>query len=241
MITPTYEKEYALRASDFDCYERLRPCAVLELFQDAAGDHGELLGVGFEAMLKRGLLWVLVRIRYQVLRQPDYAQTVCMKTWPLPPAGVSFQREYRIESTDGDLLIVGSSEWVFMDVNTRRLAAARDAYPLSDGEFCTDRVFEGRMKKLREFEPQGEPYCVIPAFSDLDRNLHVNNTRYANYVMDAVCPAQQEEIKVFQIDYRHEVQRGMQLQLVSLRTDGEIQSAGKYEQDETMFLCKLEF
>ena len=42
-------------------------------------------------------------------------------------------------------------------------------------------------------------------FSDLDVNNHVNNTKYADYVLDAVNPTKAETLDVFQIDYRKEV------------------------------------
>ena len=62
-----WEKEYNLRASDFDKYNHIKPSAVLDLFQDAAGQHAIILGVGFEDMLKRSFLWVLTKIKFKVL------------------------------------------------------------------------------------------------------------------------------------------------------------------------------
>ena len=64
-----WQNEYRLRASDFDKYNRIRLSSVLDLFQDAAGQHADLLGVGFERMLERHYLWVLVRIKLQIISQ----------------------------------------------------------------------------------------------------------------------------------------------------------------------------
>lgn len=57
-----------LRTSDFDRHSRLLPSAVLELFQDAAGEHADRIGIGFRALEQRGLLWVVARTRYIVDR-----------------------------------------------------------------------------------------------------------------------------------------------------------------------------
>ena len=48
-----WKKEYYLRASDFDKFNHIKPSAVLDLFQDAAGQHADELGVGFDQMIKR--------------------------------------------------------------------------------------------------------------------------------------------------------------------------------------------
>ena len=91
-----WEKEYYLRANDFDRYNRIKPSAVLEIFQDAAGQHAIELGVGFEDMFKRSYLWVLTRIKLQILSQPKSYQRVVVKTWPLTPNRLSYRRDYFI-------------------------------------------------------------------------------------------------------------------------------------------------
>ena len=80
-----WEKEYVLRASDFDKFGQIKPSAVLDLFQDAAGQHAEEIGVGFKAMLERSYLWVLTRIKFKILSCPKSYQKVIVKTWPLAP------------------------------------------------------------------------------------------------------------------------------------------------------------
>ena len=42
-----WQREYTLRAGDFDKFDRIKPSAVLDLFQDVAGQHAEEIGVGF--------------------------------------------------------------------------------------------------------------------------------------------------------------------------------------------------
>ena len=46
-----WNNDYTLRANDFDKYDRILPSSVLSIFQDAAGRHGEEIGVGFKEML----------------------------------------------------------------------------------------------------------------------------------------------------------------------------------------------
>ena len=236
-MKPSFEREHYLRTSDFDKRGKLNPASILDLFQDAAGCHADELGIGSDEMLRRNLLWVVVKIKFRILADPAMHQRVTVKTWPLPQSRVSFRREYRIEDGDGKALVIGSSEWTFMSASERKLALVKDVYPLE--EYITEQSFEGRLGRIRDFEAEGEPYVVRPGFSDLDMNGHVNNIRYAAFVMDALDPAEEELIDSFQIDYHREVMEGEALRLFTSRREGEILAKGVNEAGETMFTCRV--
>lgn len=233
-----FEKFFNLRTSDFDCHRKISPAAVLDLFQAVAGEHAEMLGCGFEALYSRGFLWVLVRTKYEVVCQPKMYQKVRVKTWPLAPSRVGFNRDYLMEDEQGNILIKGSSDWVIINCETRKIVPATDIYPQM--EFLTDTVFEGRLKKISDFESSENCLRIRPGFSQLDMNGHVNNTKYANYAMDALNPTQEMQIKTFQIDYRHEVQKGDELQIHTHSEGNFITVKGNNALDETMFICKIE-
>ncbi len=214
-----YSKTFDLRTSDFDANKKLLPSAVLDLFQVAAGEHANILGCGIDSLIKRDLLWVLVRTKYTVIKQPKMFSTVRVKTWPLPPSRVGFQRDYLMEAEDGTPLIKASSDWVIINSKTRRIAPAGDIYP-QGLNYIEDKNFEGRLPKISDFEAGECAMTVTPGYSQLDMNGHVNNTKYANYVVDALRPTT-EEIVDFQIDYRQEVKCGEKLNLY-LNKDGDI-------------------
>jgi len=83
-------------------------------------------------------------------------------------------------------------------------------------------------------------YTVNAGFSDLDTNDHVNNTKYANFVMDAINPKENEILKVFQIDYRKEVMQGTTLNIHTLKAKNGILAKGTNTQGDIMFACKIE-
>ena len=233
-----WENEYVLRSGDFDKFNRIKPAAVLDLFQDAAGQHAAELGLGFDQMLERSYLWVMRKIKFRVLSAPMPHQRVVVKTWPLAPGRLSYRREYAIESLEGQRLIVGSSEWVVIHSQERKLLSVPDLYPFTDG-FHEEMMFEGKLGKVPEFPGVGEPYTLRAGFSDLDANGHVNNARYAAFVLDALAP--DRELDTFQIDYRKEVLHGTTLELYQKWQDQTAMVKGQNENGETMFACKLEY
>ena len=237
-MNESFEKEFYLRTSDFDCRMQLQPAAVLDLFQDVAGEHARVLGIGRDAMMAEQLIWVIVRVRYRVLRTPRQFDRVRVRTWPLPPKRSIFQREYKIMDEEGQPLVLGSSEWVVIHAERRRLMPVGDIYPLKDG-FLEEHSFEDGFPRLSDFDGEGERDVRLPHFTDLDMNGHVNNIKYANYIMDAVCPAEDESVNEFLIEYHREVKGNAPLTLCQRREGKCISVKGVSECGERMFTSRI--
>jgi acyl-ACP thioesterase len=237
-MNESFEKEFYLRTADFDCRMDLQPASILDLFQDVAGEHARLLGIGRDAMLEKQLIWVIVKVRYRILSMPKQFDRVRVKTWPLPPRRSLFQREYKIMAEDGTPLVLGSSEWVVIHAERRRLMPIGDVYPLKDG-FLEERNFEDGFMRLTDFSGEGISRTILPLFSELDVNGHVNNTKYANYIMDTVNPREDEHVAEFQIEYHREVQPGHPLTLLAVRGEGQIDVKGTDADGARMFTARI--
>lgn len=193
-----------LGTTDFDRYCRLQPAAVLDIFQDAAAEHALQLGMGFEAMTQRGMAWVVLRVCYEQLAQPKLFDEVQITTWPHAPGALDFGRDYRIDAADGTPLILGSSTWVVIDLETRKLVPAKEVGFPADS-VRDEHIFPERLRKLRDFPALDEGIALRSRYTDVDLNGHVNNAKYANYVIDALRPGPDCTLEQFQLDYHHEV------------------------------------
>lgn len=233
----TFEIKSKLRASDFDKYGKILPSAILDLFQTVAGQHASEMGIGFSDMFKRGYFWVLVRVKFQILKMPRMYEDVSVKTWPLAPGRVSFERDYSIKNEAGEVLVLGTSEWAFIGTENRRLVPVRDIYP--NIEYVTERSFTDKLLKVKPFEPDNEGYEIHTGFSDIDLNGHVNNTKYANFVLDAIDPSNNDDIDVIQIDYKKELLEGANIKVHLLREEDHIKATGRGDNGETYFNCDI--
>ncbi len=232
------EATYPLRACDFDCYQRLQPAGVLDLFQDVAGRHSVELGIGIEQLMAQNKLWIVSSIYYEVVKTPKMYDEVTLRTWPLTPSVAVFPRDYVMEDAQGNLLVKGTSQWAVIDKEKRRVAPAKGIYPQE--LLCLEhRAFEEKISRLRDFEPTGEGMQVIPTFSQLDCNGHVNNTKYANYVLDALQLPRETPIRTFHIHYRKELLLGIPVTVYTQYKQGVYDVMGKNEQGETMFNCQI--
>ena len=231
------EKKYYLRASDFDKNSNMLPSAALGIFQDIAGYHAESLGIGFFALLSKDCLWMIVRTKYIVEKAPEKYQTVTVKTWPIAPRGPILRRDYLMTNDAGEVLIRATSDWTVVNCQTRSLVNAKDIYP--EGEFLSDFAIDAKLKKVKDLEGEGEQFSAMPQFCDIDSNGHVNNTKYADYIINAVKP--ERAISEFQIDYQKEVLLGEEITLNVKHQENRTVIMGVDGEGEKKFAAEIVF
>lgn len=217
------DRTYRLRTSDFDRYHKILPATLLDMFQDMAGEHADYIGIGYDGMHENNLFWILLRVKYEVIRMPKLYTDITASTWPHEPKKGFFVPDYVISDADGNELVIGSSQWGIADLTTRRLVAPKNVKYDID-EYYPKCNFDYELKKLKDFEITDDlvPYEIISGYTDIDVNGHVNNIKYANYVINAIELGKDEIIKDFQIDYRKEVKEGEKLLVYHVREGNNI-------------------
>ena len=211
----------------------------MDLFQDAAGRHAMELGIGFPDLAKKHQMWIVSGLQYQVVDSPKMYDTVRIVTWPLPAPSVTCRREYRMETLDGKVLVKGTSDWAIVDADKRKLLRAREVYP-QGLSYCTDVSVEGKMPRLKEFESTTDGVTFTPGYAQLDMNGHVNNTKYANLILDALVLETEDTIKEFQIHYRKELLAYQPVTVYTQREGTTILAMGKNTDGELMFSGRIE-
>ncbi len=234
-----FSREFYLRSADFDKNERLTPRAILELFQDVAGNHAEQIGMGFNALLNRNLLWVIARTKFVVEKEIERYSTVKVKTWPKVPQRFIFRREYLIYNSKGEIAVRGSADWMVIDSESRSLVSGGDIFP-KDADYITEFGLDEKLRKIRDIEGEKTEAQVVTKFTDIDLNGHVNNTRYADFAINAINP-DKKAIKSFQIDYHKEVLEGEELRLTATKNEDTYVVKGEDFDGEKKFTCEVIF
>jgi len=188
-------------------------------------------------MLAKNLLWVVTQIKYQVLNAPKPAQALTVTTWPLPPTRLGFDREYLICDEAGEVLIKGTSKWMQIDAAERKLVPGSNVYPLT--EYCTNKNFEEKIRRIRDFEASSAVCRIVPDESTIDSNNHVNNAEYADFAYTALKDFG-GVIGSFQIDFLHEVMLGQPLNVGYAVSDAVTLVKGMGEDGERKFTCGIE-
>ena len=184
MKQPVWTREHEVASFLANPQKRLGLCGLLALLQDAAWRHAEHLGFGFESIAEQRRIWVLTRQKVVMRSWPAWGETVRVRTWVRPSSGPLASRDYEVTTADGAVVGACTTSWLVVDSTTRRPARL----DLSDADL-THRVpeavpFTAPKIPLRDDLVHRARFDVRN--SDLDVNQHVNNVRYAQWILDSV-------------------------------------------------------
>ena len=198
-----YEELFRLKVLDYTCYDFLAPHGVLDVFQDVAGKHATQYDMTFEQLLEKNMIWVLVKVKYRVIKNIPLYSKVKVTTWPKKKGLVDFDRETLITTVDGDVLIEGISKWVVVDINTRKIIPAKY---VSYNAICPDdSLFDEKFTKIEDIDiNDANHYQCKVEFCDVDHNNHTNNAKYACMILNALRLKKENDIKEFEINFVNE-------------------------------------
>ena len=207
-----FTQNYEIKDNMVDCYGFLKPAQVLFIAQDMGGRHCKELSLGYEALAKQRLFWAVTRHRVQITRLPKSGETIRVETWAMPTTRVAYPRSVVAYDESGAECFRSITLWVLMNLDTRAMIL-----PGKSGI-----AVAGTVRGLELASPNGlVPRDMINStprrvcFTDLDRNGHMNNTRYMEWVED-LFPSQfhrEHTLKEFTVCYLAECREGQTLDL----------------------------
>lgn len=157
---------------------------MLNLIQDVGWQHSIFL----KTQLPQSQGWIFTRQKLVMNEWPRWNEILTIRTWLRPPSnGVFLFRDYEIFIGEGATARkVGqcTSTFTLMDLQTRKLAHidwstykpiwTNEGYlTLQPGKILP----QVEVRELLRFEVRN---------SDIDLNQHVNNTKYAQWVLDSI-------------------------------------------------------
>jgi acyl-ACP thioesterase len=204
-----WQETFPLRFGGIDRSDRLTLNAVFDFFQEAAISHAERLGVGRDAMASSGQVWILSRISVFFERRPRYGEILTVRSWPRGIEKLFALRDYDILDESGRPAVRGRSGWLILDMERRRPLRPQqivEKFPRNDGLDALPGGGAG-LNVRDGLVLAGERRA---AYSDIDYNGHVNNTRYVQWILDITGPEILEEADTLRLDinYLSEVKYG---------------------------------
>ena len=242
-IASVCERRYRLSDATCDFERNVKFSEILSMFQDVAVEHATMLNTGFDAMRQRGFFWVLTRVSFSVLRRPRVGETLVVRTFPEPPLPLQCHRVYTIETPRGERLVNGYSMWCVLDLARNRLTAIRNI-GLADPAQYVKKDFSAQLDKILPGSCIELAYVKTVRLSDLDANLHMNNVRYADAVLDAFSREEFEHhsVRSVQINYLAQARAGANISVFRSRAEeGTIIVEGKLDGTVPCFIARVQF
>ena len=243
-MEPFYVQHFKINDMVVDRFGRLKPSMLLLMAQSVATQHGEQLSVGYDILSRKRMFWAVIRHRVQITRMPHHGETIRLETWPMPPTRSSYPRSVIAYDEAGNECFRAISLWVLMDIDKRSMVLPGKSGICLEGSVRGNELARpGSLtpKPLRSHRSRS--VC----FSDLDRNGHMNNTKYLEWA-DDLLPSdfhRNHSLKEMTICYLSEAWEGQELDLYwDFLEDGAMQMDARRrngEKEDRVFSARFQF
>ncbi len=239
-MKPIYTTEFTLSDIHTDCFGRLKTSALLQFVQEAAGQHCALLAVDREKLSQMHLFWAISRSRVQITRLPESGEKITLQTWPMPTTRVAYPRSVVAYDDKGQELFRSISLWILMDERARTMVLPGKSGITVDGISTGTELSVPHAIASRPMENTAD-YKV--GYSLLDRNGHMNNTRYMDWVADLLSAAFHEKhpAREFTVCYLNEAREGDGIFVSYELSDGPVLTVDANRQGERIFSAQVVF
>ena len=159
---------------------------ILSLLEETAGSHSTSIGYGINDIPETHVSWAILNWKVKVINRPKYFDKVTVKTWARQKSKISCYRDYEIYDEKGNLLIIASSKWIFLDTEKNSIMKITDEFYDKYKPEEKSVFDEIELEKLKESENAEKTFKYTIRRSDIDVNGHMHNTNYLSLAYEAL-------------------------------------------------------
>lgn len=205
-----FEDTFKMGLKDIGIDNLIKNRAMLEILENIAAYHSDLVGFGANDTAKIKLTWILLDWKLEIKNRPKYGQDIKVVTWSRTANKFFTYRDFEIYS-NGELVAIASSKWTLINIEKRKMT--RITEDIIDKYKPEDRhVFDNpdidKLEVPEKFTSEVE-YTVIR--KDIDINKHMHNLYYLDLAYEALPDDVYQEDRPFdnvRIMYKKEIMFG---------------------------------
>lgn len=205
-----YESEFKTGLKDIGKNNYIKNVSILEILENAGGEHSNLVGYGVYDIERTKLSWILLDWKVKVLKRPLYLEPLKVKTWGRDMQKVFTFRDFEVYNSKGELCIIATSKWALLNIETRSIVRLNDDI-VNCYKIENKAVFEDeKLSKLEIPTNFSNQTLYTVTRKDIDLNNHMHNTFYLNLAYEALPEEvfEKRPFNSFRITYKHEITLG---------------------------------
>ena len=214
-----YSTTYETRWHDTDANRVLRPSAMLTYFEETADRHIRSVGKSLDRMRDEDKVGFILSRMTMVFYRPVPADVMLtVETWTSEGRGFSTERSFRARVGD-EIVAEATSMWALVDVEARRPVKIANA-PFEfrhEPPLVLDAPTRVAIPRDLALERAGERRI---AYSDIDYNMHMNNTRYPDMLCDFMSDMAGKRMRRVTMSFVREAALGHTLTVLRGKVDG---------------------
>lgn len=214
-----YSDKTAVFGQDVDLNGYLRPSVLLAKMEDAGSRQMEACPPSNDDLRAEGMAFIISRLLLRIDRPLREGETADARSFATDSRGVSHNRCYRMFS-GAECVAEAYTVWALLNFRTHKLVRVGETAPL--GGAPEPPIDVGI--PAREPFPPAEAFCKVGVrevyFSDADRNGHLNNTKYLNWLCDFVPGIAKKTLSTANVSFISEAPLGEVLTVLRAEADG---------------------
>ena len=207
-----FELKTEVGAHDIDTNCLATPTAVVKYMMEAVDRNMLTCTPTYQELFFRGLSFVVSRSTIEVIRPLKEYENITISTWATPAKSVSFPRSYLIKVGD-EIVAKGLSVWALLDLKEERLVKGSEFSVEGYGtgeEIALSVPTRFKMPDDSLLSLCGEKKIL---YSDVDRNFHMNNTKYFDMLFDYIPDREKISMSTCVMNYVSEAPLGSLLNI----------------------------
>lgn len=224
-----FERRISVGAHDIDINCNATPSAILRFLQDTVDENMRVCGPSYQQLMSEKKSFIVSRTALEVFRPLKEYEPLSVFTWATPGKAVTFPRSFEIKSGE-DTVLRCQMMWALVDLESRSFIKGSD---FSIESYGTGEIIELSTPARLRLSPDinlkkvGEKRVM---YSDIDKNRHMNNTRYFDMLFDYVPDRERLWMSSCQMNYISEAPYGESIEI--------FMSDAFTEGDETVYFFK---
>ncbi|KAF3450800.1 hypothetical protein FNV43_RR06889 [Rhamnella rubrinervis] len=225
-----FQQNFLIRSSELGPDGKASIWDLISILQESALNHFKSAGIlaeGFGStpeMRRRNLIWVVYKMQIVVDSYPSWADVIQVDTWTCASGRNGMCREWVVRDyKTGKILLRAVCVYVMMNKRTRKISRfieeTREEIRGIFMEITHPIVDNEDERKLRELDVDTADNVqtgILPKWSDLDANQHVNHVKYIEWILESAPRSILETHKLSTMTLEFRKECGMNTSLQSL-------------------------
>ena len=236
-----YTEKFKIPLKDIGKDNKIKNRAVLEILENIACYHSDLVGYGVNNIKETKVTWILLDWKLKVINRPTYGQVLTVNTWGKGMNKFFTYRDYEIYDNNNNLCAIATSKWALIYTEKGKMSR------------LTENIINAyKPEKKTVFEENSLDKVKIPEkFSntikyevirkDIDINKHMHNLYYLDLAYEALPDEiyNKRPFDYVRITYKKEIKLGEKVNCKYVEQDGKYVIVIKSE-DETVIHAIVE-
>ena len=236
-----YTEKFKIPLKDIGKDNKIKNRAVLEILENIACYHSDLVGYGVNNIKETKVTWILLDWKLKVINRPTYGQVLTVNTWGKGMNKFFTYRDYEIYDNNNNLCAIATSKWALIDTEKGKMSRLTEniinAYKPEEKTVFEEKSLD-KVKIPEEFSNTIK-YEVIR--KDIDINKHMHNLYYLDLAYEALPDEiyNKRPFDYVRITYKKEIKLGEKVNCKYVEQDGKYVIVIKSE-DETVIHAIVE-